>query len=222
MPTIESVQAFKSDLIRKALTGAVFAAPGDADPILTLTTTTGGVTSLTALPTDYKSVGLISKENAPSWSRASELSETTSWGRAEPSRSDIVSLVTGLAFTAQETNRQTLELYLQQDLSAVTPTAGSGEVQITDPTTPAPVYSRLFVVARDGVGEDAIYIARFLPKAQVTESGEQAWSDGAEINYPLTITAKTDDVLGYSVRHYFGGPGWKSRLVSMGFPAAAA
>ncbi|MBP2341122.1 hypothetical protein JOF41_007376 [Saccharothrix coeruleofusca] len=213
--TFDALREAQTALIRKALAGAVFLAP--LSSTLPATLTTGASSALATLPTGYEDLGLISKDNALTWSRDIETNETTSWGFADPTRRDIVSDVTGLQFTAQETKLRTLELYEGVDLSAVTPDATTGEVAFSRPLRPATRYYRAFAIAVDGDGTDAIFIGRLLPRAMVSERGEQTWTDSGEIAYQMTLTATPDTTAGYSIRHFFGGPGWKSLLASMGF-----
>ena len=220
MPSLASLQQQQDHLIRKALTGALFIAPMSA--ALPTTLTSGSSSDLVALPDDYVDMGLISKGDGLQWAR--EMSESTieSWGRPEPTRRDTTSDFTSLQFTAQEPNRQTLELYNSVDLSAVTPTPTPGEVAFSQPTRPARREYRAYAIFQDGEGADAIYMARLLPRTMVSERSGQAWTDGDDgVFYPMTLAAQVDATAGYSVRHFFGGPGWKALLVDMGFPAAA-
>ena len=78
---------------------------------------------------------------------------------------------------------------------------------------------RVLAVAKDGDGPDAIYMARWLPNAQVTENAEQAWSEGDEIKYPATLTGFVDEEFGTAFREIWGGPGVDH--VAMGFQAPA-
>jgi hypothetical protein len=222
--SLDALQDLKTSLIRKALSGSVFiAADGTALPT-SLTTSSGTPVEidLTPLPEEWQDLGYLSKDDGATWSRATNLSEVTSWGALEATRSDINSDVTSLAVTAQETKLLTLELYENIDLSGVTPDATTGEVAFSKPTRPSPKFYRLFAISQDGDGDDAIYIGKLCPRAQVTEVGDQTWSDGdTPITYPLTFSAKVDAVAGYSLRYFFGGPGWKAALADMGFTAAA-
>ncbi len=216
--TFDALREAHTELIRKTLAGAVFLAP--MSTALPTSLTTGASSALNTLPTGYKDLGLISKENSLSWSRDVQNNEVTSWGFSDPTRRDIVSDVTGLQFTAQETNLKTLELYNNVDLSAVTPDATTGEVQFAQPTRPSTRYYRAIAIGVDGEGTDAIFVARSMPRAMVSERGAQTWSDSGELAYQMTLTATPDTTAGYSIRHYFGGPGWKSRLAAMGFPTS--
>ena len=75
---------------------------------------------------------------------------------------------------------------------------------------------RVLAIGKDGDGPNAIYVAKWLPKAQVTENGEQAWTEGDEVKYPATLTGKTDEQFGTSYREIWGGPGVDH--AAMGFP----
>lgn len=217
--TFDALQNKQIELIRKPLAGAVMLAPITA--ALPAALTTGTTSDLATLPTGYKDLGLVTKADGLSWSRAVDTAETTSWGFSDPTRRDITSDVTSLQLTAQETNIQTLGLYNNVDLSTITPDVTTGEVSFSQPLRSATRFYRLFAISIDGVGADAIYIGRLLPRALVSDRGDQAWTDADELAYQLTVTATPDTAAGYSVRHFFGGPGWKALLTKMGFPAAA-
>ena len=197
---------------------------GGTTPNVAVTTTTPGTAiELTTLPAGFVDLGYLSKEDGATWARETELSEVTAIGASEAVRSDITSDVNTLAVTALETKLQTLELYDNVDLSTLTPTVNTGEVAYNRPTRPRTKFGRLYVISMDD-SDDAgpIYMARLCPRAQVTEVGEQTWTDGDDpITYPLTFSAKRDTDAGYAMRCLFGGPGFLARLTDMGFPAAA-
>jgi hypothetical protein len=220
MPAYEDLANKQVELIRKALAGSLFLAPMTSTLPTTLTTGTGA--DLTALPAGFDDIGWVTKDDGLTWSRSTEVSEVNSWGAFDPTRRDINADMTGLNFTAQETKRLTLEMYNNADLSGVTPTAITGEVAFSNPTRPSTTYYRAYGIFVDGSGADAIYVGRLLPRASVTERGDQTWTDGDDaVGYPMTMSAAVDTAAGYSVRHFFGGPGWRSTLVAMGFPALA-
>jgi hypothetical protein len=220
-PTTTTYDALKnkqSELIRKALEGSIFIAPDTADIPTTLTD--GASSALVELPAGYVDVGWVDKGDGATWSRSVDTSDVESWGSVEPTRRDITSQTDGLQFTAQETKRQTLELYEGLDLSAVTPDATTGEVTFDRPPRPSTRYFRVFGLFVDGVGSNAIYVAKVLPRANVTDTGDQTWSDGDDpVGYEVTLTANYDADAGTSMRFFFGGPGWKSLLTDMGFSA---
>lgn len=218
MPVLTDWKSAQADLIRKALDAAIVVAP--VATAIPTAFTTGSGSTLAALPTGFKGLGYVTKDDGLSWSRDVSAEETTSYGSVTPTRRDLVSDTTTVTFTCQETNLQVMQQFYGVDLSAVTPTATTGEVAFSQPLSPSSGFTRLIAIGQDGVGTDTIYVIRILPRAQLSEVGEQTWTDSGEIAYPLTYTATPDNTLGYAVRHVFGGPGWKSRLVSMGFPAA--
>jgi hypothetical protein len=197
-------------LVRKPLSFAIFMAPYATTLPSTLTT---GASSLPeALPAGYIDVGLLDKDAGASWTRDINNSDVTSVGQVEPSRRDIVSDITGLTFTAQESKKINMELAFNVSLTAVSGDATTGEVAFNQANQPTTTYYRLFAIAADGQGTDAVYFARSLPRVTVTEVAEQAWKDDEALTYGITVTAFTDPVTGYSVRHFWGGPGWKAHL----------
>lgn len=204
MPTFASLQKRQSELIRKALDGSIFVAPYTAPPVSAITDASG----MLALPTGYNDVGWIDKGDGATWTADTDAAETTSWGSATPNRRDLNTKTTGLQFTMQETKRATLELYHGMDLSGVTPSTTTGEVTFDEPSSPAPRYLRVLAIAKDGAGADAIYIARWLPRASVTDVAEVTFKDDEEIRYGVTLTAYNDATAGTAVRYFFGGPGW--------------
>lgn len=207
----------KAELIRKALDAHVLLAP-IATAVPDTIVDTGGTDLV--IPTGFESIGNHS-EDGLTWGREVENSDITSHGSVDPTRSDIRRITSTLAVTAQETNLQTLQAHLGLDLSSVAPPV-SGEVKIDEPTRPKSVYYRVLAVSVDDGDAGEIYMGRLFARAKVTEAGEQTWSDGDEAMVrPLTFQAYQDAASGFSVRHFFGGPGWTAILEDMGFPAAA-
>lgn len=219
MAVLADLKQAQADLIRKALDCAIIVAPTSAAVPTAFTTGATGV--LSALPTGYKGLGYVTKDDGLTWSRDVAAEEVTSYGSVTPTRRDMVSDSTTVSFTCQETKLAVMQEFYGVDLSAVTPTASTGELGFSQPLSPSSGYTRLIAIAQDGVGTDTVYVIKILPRAQLSEVGEQTWNDSGAIGYPLTYTATPDNTLGYAVRHVFAGPGWKSRLVAAGFPAAA-
>lgn len=219
MATLEDLDQKQTELIRKVQAAAIFYAPIATAIPATFTSTAAA--TLTALPVGWTDIGLVTKDDAYTWARAVEMAETRSHGYVDPTRRDITQNVSSLAFTAQETKLKTLEVYHNVDLTGVTADATTGEFTFNDPLQAATRYHRVLAIGRDGLGTSAIYIIRVMPRAILSEPGEQNWSDENELVYPMTMTATPDSALGYSIRYVFGGPGWKSLLTQMGITSAA-
>lgn len=198
------VKGHKGSNIRKILEMAIFAKPvEDADEEITkLWTSIDGL----VIPAGYLPVGMVTKDDGATWSRDQESADVESFGYAEPVRRDITKDVSGLAFTMQESKRLTMELFHGLDLSAIT-TDADGNFFFDKASRPVQRKWRVLALGKDGDGPDAIYQGRWLPNAQITENGEQAWSEGDEIKYPASFTAYTDETVGTSFRELWGGPG---------------
>ena len=216
--TLEAIANQQAALIRKIQAASIFMAP--ATEAVPTSFTAGATAALQSLPTAYKPIGYVTKDDAYTWSREVDVAETTSHGVVDPTRRDIISVTSGLQFSAQETNKAVLEAFHNIDLSSVVPTATTGEVSFVDPLAPATRAVRLIAIGRDGIGANAVYIIRVMPRAILTGVDDQTWSDTDELVYPLTYSATPDGQLGYATRYVFAGPGWKSQLVTAGFPAA--
>lgn len=216
--SIDTIATRRSKLIRKAQDAAIFVAPESADPIDAITT--GATRELVTLPATYESLGHHTEDDGINWTREVDSSDVRSHGSQEPTRRDITSDVRGLVVLAQETSRLTMELYHNVNLSGVQPDATTKEVSFSPARTPSTTFHRLLAVGQDGAGADAIYFARFCPRASVTDYAEQPWTKGDELRWPLTFTAYVDDDLGYSMTEFWGGPGIVDMLADMGFPTA--
>ncbi|MFE5290334.1 IPT/TIG domain-containing protein [Nocardia sp. NPDC056611] len=217
--TFEQIAEWRPELIRRPNKGFVLIGEDDANIPASFTS---GVSADFQSLSDFKSLGYIGKDNPPSFKPDVKSSDVEAWGALEPPRTDILTRDMSISMTLIETRRRTLELYSGVDLSAITADATTGEVQFTDPTSPATRYNRVIVGMVDGTGADAIYYLRILPRATVTEVGEQSWSQEKALEYNITLKAKIDSALGYSVKNVLCGPGVKPLLSAMGFTSAAA
>lgn len=176
--------------------------------------------NLRELPTGWDDLGWLSTDGA-AYSRDVASSDVTSWGSVTPTRSDITSDTSTLAVTAQETKLLTIGLATGADLAAVTPDANTGEVRIEKPTRPASKHYRAMSVAVDLGDAGEIYVARFFPRAKVSNYAEQSFGGGDDpITWGVTLTGEEDSDLGFSESWLFGGPGWNALLDDMGFPTA--
>lgn len=207
----------KTELIRKARDGSVFVGKYSATA---LTAITSGAGSALVTLTGYNDLGWTTTDGV-SYSRTTETSDVRSFGSVEPTRSDVTSDEITMAVSAQETSLLTLELYTGADLSAAEAAVTTGEFQIAKPARPGFTYYRVLGLFVDDGDAGEIYLARYMPRARVTEFGEQQYNDADEaIIYPLTFTGYEDSILGYSHKWFFGGPGWEALLDEMGIDQA--
>ncbi|WP_280404960.1 hypothetical protein [Nocardia brasiliensis] len=221
MADFATIRDLKQKLIRKPLAGAVLLAPYAT--ALPATYFTGATSDLTDLKTaGFKSIGHISKENAPTFTPEVESSEVEAWGLLEAARIDMISRKTTIAWTGLETHKLNLELWHNADLSTVKFDATTGETKFADPVEPSITYRRAVFLSVDGAGANRIYMIREVPKFTVTEVGEQQLNQENAVEYAITGRAFVDDVAGYAVKTIFGGPGWKAIAADAGFEAAAA
>jgi hypothetical protein len=119
---------------------------------------------------------------------------------------------------------QSIGIYTGTDMTTVTPNATSGEVKISKPTRPGSKYYRVLAIGVDLVdGAGEYYIARFLPRAKVTDKDDQAYqsSDDSPVTWSVTLTAFEDPALGTAEEFFYGGPGWFAKLAAMGFDTGA-
>lgn len=209
-----------SALIRKAQDCVILLAPETAPALTALTTGASAdlVDFATTYPT-YISLGRHTKDDGLTWSHDIATEDTMSHGVSVPTRRDKTSDILTLQVVLQESKRQTFELAMGLDLSSVTPTATTGEVAWAKPVAPATIYYRLLALASDGVGTSQYFYARSLPRVNVTNIDDEAWSDSTERRTAVTFTSNVDDVLGYDLKEFWGGPGLRTNLAAMGFPA---
>lgn len=212
----DDLQQKNAALIFKALQGSVFVAPATAQAITTLTDPSDSL--LAPLPVSYEDVGWVSDDGVQ-FGRDVDVSDITGWGSVKPLRSDINSDVTTLAFSMLETRKTSIGLYTGADMGAAVPDPTSGELSIEKPARPGFRYYRVLALAVDLTDAGEYYVARFLPRARVTDYDEQAFqsSDDSPVTWSVTMTGYEDPVLGYSEKYFFGGPGWAARLADMGF-----
>jgi|SRR5690606_26110129 len=217
----DDVQQRNAALIFKALQGSVFIAPYSAAAITSLTDPADKL--LAPLPEGYEDLGWTSEDGAQ-FSRDVDVSDINGWGSVEPLRSDVNSDVTTLQVACLETRKATIGLYTGADMDTNVPDGTSGELSIEKPARPGFRYYRVLALAVDLSDDGEYYVARFFPRARVTDYDDQSFqsSDDNPVTWSATLTGYTDPVLGYSERYLFGGPGWAARLADMGFGALAS
>lgn len=215
MATFDTTADYRDELVRKVLAGAVLVA--DTSIALPATLTSGATSEIVPF-TEFDSLGRISDAGLTA-SAETESSGVPGWGALEDVRTDIIKRTSTFSFTCLETRKSVMQLYYNVDLSSVTADATTGEFAFTEATKPDTRYCRMILLGIDGEGADQKLIARFLPRATVSEVSEQAWSTEDALAYQLTVTAKIDSALGYSVKHLYGGAGMKALNARMGFTA---
>lgn len=216
----EQLREAKGKLIRKALSGLIMVADMEtAVPEKIMADAEGNLIDFKAA--GFKPVGWLTKGDGINFSRETETAEVESFGAQEPTRIDITKDTNSAAFTCQETNRQVLEMFYGKDLSDMTMDE-NGEFSFTPDASPETIYRRVIYIAKDGNGENAKFIAKIMPKAMVSETGEQSWSSENELSYGLTLRASVDDELQYAVKHAFGGPGFLKLAEDMDIPVGSA
>jgi hypothetical protein len=211
--TVAELEAaeLKRELIFKPLEAHVFGASMTAVPVQYITE--GATGGLAELPEDWFDFGLLFKDDAIALSRAMETSDINAVGFRDPVRSDTTSDQFSMTFSGLEINRHNLEYNLNVDLSTHKPQAVTGEVAFDQPTASRAKRGRFLTIARDGSGADTIFVGRQFYAGEVTETGEGA------LMWPITVGSRIDTNFAASVRHFFGGPGLRSRLSEAGFLA---
>jgi len=203
------------NLVRKILEAVAFLGPEDAAEIEALTDTSS---VLTALPTDYLPVGLVTPDGY-TFGGDTNTEAVEALGYSAPVREDITSATRTVAFTALESFRkQLLELVYGLDLSGVTK-AASGEITFDHPARPLQRFYRLIVIGRDGSGANEWFRGKFFPRVSVTSFPEEVWSAANPIQYPITLSTYVDDVVGTGERDFIAGLGSKNST-ALGFAAA--
>ena len=216
MPSFSTVKAAERSLLLKPLDAAIFL----ADHYTAAPTAYTDVSSaLKALPEAFEPVGLIKKKDGVTFGKKVDSERTESYGEAEPTRIDMVSIEHSLEFSPQQVSRLTLELTTRADLSTVTAGA-NGEVRFAEPTSLSVRYYSALAIAKDGDDAEPIFVFRYMPMVALTDTGDQTWDMADTIPPKVTMTPFRDDTAGFAVEHAFGGLGWKQIATKAGFAAA--
>lgn len=215
MPAFEDTVARNADLVRKPLQGSVLLGRYPTDPIVDTLVAADGIT----IPTGYESVGWIS-EDGVTFSNDQEVSDVRGWGASSFLRRDIQSSDKTIQFACLESKRLTYELSTGLDLSAKK-FSTLGELKFDYPDRPPTKYWRVLAIGVDGDGANRYYMARFFPRASVTEVDDETWSDGDDpLMRNVTMSALIDNAAGYVGREFLFGPGAKAAAVAMGWTVA--
>lgn len=218
MPTIGDLKqdADHSVLVRKVLEAVAFVAPYSADPVDSLIESGGG---LKEIPQDYKSVGIVTKDDGFTFSFDTDTEDVEGLGYASPVRTDITGQTKTVNFKALETKRTTLELAYGVDLSSITPSA-DGEVTFDLPELVRQRFYRLLIIGADGDADNAWYLGKFFPRVSVTEIGDMQWVGSDALSYDITGTAYNDSALGTPQRDFIAGPAAVTNADALGFGTA--
>jgi hypothetical protein len=173
--------------------------------------------NLKTLPNGMDDLGWLSNDGA-GFSRDVSTSDVTAWGSVTPVRSDVTSDTSTMSVTALETKLLTIGLATGADLAAMVPDADTGEVRVEKPSRPSSKSYRALSMAVDIGDGGEIYVARYFPRAKVTNYAEQSMGGGDDpISWGVTLTGEEDSNLGFSESWLFGGAGWNFLLADMGF-----
>ena len=212
---LDAFRGAKDGLIRKMVSGgAILIAPLSADPITELTDAKGQL----KVQKGFTGLGRIARDGAPVFTPEDQEETTETWGEIEPSRRDVTLSTLNVEATLQDTRKETLMLAAKrsQEYMNAIKAGANGEFSIEDNSQPTTLFMQLLFVGIDGVGDDAFFFGRYLPRA-IIKGGPENWNPQSAVQYPLTATATKDTKLGFSSKRFYGGPGAKARLKDMGF-----
>ena len=214
----DALHGKKQQLIRKTRKGSVFVAATSADHVESLTDATDSL--LAPLPAGYKDLGWLT-DDGMQFSSDIDTSDVTSLGSVTPTRTDINSESSELQVSCQETNLNSVGLYVGVATTGIT-AAANGEVRILKPLQPMKQSYHVLSLSVDETPEGEIYIARYWPNAEVTDKDDQAFNKEDPVMWPVTLSARPDSDEGYSEAWLFGGPGWLAICADMGITVAGA
>ena len=217
MPLFDDVSDHNDTLVRKALGIIIAVAPYTEAPITDILDSTTGL--LKALPANWKLLGRLTEDGA-TFPRETEVSDVYGHGSTDPARSDVRRATKRASFTLMEARKAGFEL--SQGVSTITATAskipattGNQQIKWDEPEVPTYPYLRALFIAKDLTGSGEMYIADHALRCKVTEAGETAWTDqDTAMNLPITLTFFNDPVVGTALRHFRGGPGYTSSVIT--------
>lgn len=222
MSTVDELSQLKNELIRKPLRGFIAIADMTVAPPLSLTEVVGPSTVPTLVDLSaWSRLGNISKKSGIAFSRDTDAADVESWGAAEPTRTDLTKDITNAKWECQETRKSVLELYYNTDLRSITPDPVTGEIAFNQSTSLHTTYRRFLFVGVDGYGDNEIIIAKLMPRFNLNKIDDQPWNQDDAMIYGMAGAATVDSDHGFSVRHFFGGAGWRKLNAKMGFYGAS-
>lgn len=213
MATFEELHNASGKYIRKTLGGFIMVADMSVEMPKNLMAGPDEMVDYKSL--GFVSLGYVSKGDGINFTRDQEQSETESFGAQDPTRIDFTKDTTSAAFRCQATTKKVMEMYLNKKIDSVVDS--NGELQFDSDRQPDINYYRMIFISKDGNGNQAKYIAKFMPRAIVSETQENAWNPENELSYGLTVKATYDEEAGYAVRHILAGSGFTDLWEGMGF-----
>lgn len=203
----ETAAGLRSELIRKQLVQAVFAA--DLSVAAITEPFVSGTGELSPIPAGYVPIGYTTEDGLTFPSDVS-MADVTSSQSGEPTRSDVESDVLTAEFQPQETNRAAVALYEGLPLSGTGAIGELGESWTWDRQTVKNPYRRLLFIGVDPTDDGDIYVVKFMPRARKTDKDDEQWARSDPTTRPVTFTAYRDSSYGTSCRNWVDGPGWRA------------
>jgi len=176
--------------VRVAKTGAVYIAPLGT----TLPTSAGG-----ALDSAFTDLGYVSEEGA-NFTPSETVTKMRAWQNNAIVRSLFTETEYTFGFVLIEDKGAVAKWWYRADSIAV---AGSGEWTLTPDSASTGVFS-MVVDAVDGSKLKRFVVAR----AEITERGEQVFSNADAVGYNATVTCYYDSTLGAPFKPYVADSAW--------------
>jgi hypothetical protein len=207
MPLFTDVRTRSAGNVFKGLDGLVAVAPYATAALTTTDLFDATTGALKALPVGWKQIGWITTDGITQ-SRDTTISDTPAWGATEPILRTVTGTSKTLTVTAMEKNRTVDQLYYMADLSTVV--AGTNNAAtFKEPALPRLRDWRLLAMAKFENAAGEWYEAVQYPRASIQPNSDETWDQGDNgAARGLLATAQVDDVLGYAVEHFMGGPGF--------------
>jgi len=224
--TASAVQAMEVAKLQAQLTTKIqrlhlFKAPITAPIPDAITALNDDVVELLELDPDdgWGDMGLISSDDAPTWSRDMDTEDLMAIGFRDAVRTEITQDVANLSATLLEKNRHVIETYDNIDLSGVTPDPQTGEIKWIRPSDAPLIRSRYAAYGQDGSGADRVWLVKILTAGVIDGVDDQTWGGEGFLVWPVTLKGLVDTTVGTSMITYMGGPGIKANLAALGFAA---
>ncbi|MFA5712301.1 hypothetical protein [Mycolicibacterium sp.] len=179
--------SLNSSNVRVAVTGAVYVGPTSAD----------APTDADTPPAGFGDLGYV-HEDGVTETRERSTEQLRAWQNADVLREVVTEASMTYTFRLVETKAETVELFYG---TSVNPADGSVAI------IPARTGGRKSFVIDVIDGDD--FIRAYIPSGEVTEVGDQVYSNGEPVGYEVTITAypsaaiQTDEGANGSVKKFY-------------------